>query len=170
MAKEIFTYRALDHSQWTSGWQNLLPAAQPEPALRFRPRCTALGERGRDFCIELVSDGPKTCELCEKPCGFPFSGFFALDGGERVPVCELCLLDESIFLGLLLGAGALLRKVGSAGSEKGRLAMAPELATFAHLFDALLTQNFGPATGPSQLLDYLARLGRARLWRPPRSH
>lgn len=148
----------------------LLTSTEPIPPIRFRPRHTTLAERSRNFGIELVATGPGTCELCENPCGFPFAGFFGLEGGERVPVCDLCLLDESIFLGLLAAAAAVLRKVGCVASPMGRLAMAQELAPFAYLFDALLAQNFGPATEPSQLLEHLARLGRFRLERPARTH
>lgn len=131
---------------------------------RFRPQSKTITALDRHFGIELVADGPGVCVLCDKPGGYPFAGFFALTGGERVRLCDVCLFEESAPLGLVLAAVAFLRKVGRVSRQEGRQKMAAEIATFAHVFETLLNRRFGLAE-PSQLLEHFAQAGK-----PPREH
>lgn len=129
---------------------------------RFRPQHKSIQEISRNYGIEVVAEGPGICELCEKPGSYPYAGFFSTADGTRLRLCELCLLDMSVELGFLLAASAFLRQVGGMRSPQSRCDVAGEIASFAHLFDVLLTRRFGPAQ-PSCLLEHFARLGRSEL-------
>lgn len=123
---------------------------------KLEPKPTA--RHSCNFGIELaVADGGN-CELCNKPGGYPFAGFLSLAGGERVRLCDVCLFEEAAPLGLVLAGTAFLRKVGRVSLPENRRKMAAEIATFARVFETILTRRFGPAP-PSQLLEHFADVG-----------
>lgn len=130
----------------------------PSFTIHSRSQQKAIIQPDHNFGIELAGEGPGVCTLCEKPGSGPFAGFFSLEDGGRVRLCEICLFEESATLGLLLAGAAFLRKVGQVSLPESRRKMAAEIATFARCFETILTRRFGPAE-PSQLLEHFAQVG-----------
>ncbi|NJL27364.1 MAG: hypothetical protein HC897_05455 [Thermoanaerobaculia bacterium] len=143
----------------------------PPTLLGFKPRPLqeshqsrerATSQLERHIGLELALEGPGVCTLCEQPGGEPFAGFFSLEDGERLRLCDVCLFEASAPLGLLLAAAAILREVGREARRDARYKMAAEITTFARVFETMLDRNFGPVV-PSQLLEHLKRIGELRV-------
>ncbi len=96
------------------------------------------------FSIRIAGAAGAPCALCGTATG---SGPVGYHGD--VPICDLCLLDGSSALGMVLALVAVVRafgsvKVASAAKERGAL---EELGSFARIYE-----RFAAKTGPARLI------------------
>ncbi len=94
-----------------------------------------------DFSIRHAEDPDAICALCDRPTGTGPVGH----SGDR-PVCDLCLLEGSSVLGMVLALVAVVRAFGSvevSSDEEHRQALA-ELGAFARIYERFAAKS-GPA-------------------------
>ena len=93
------------------------------------------------YCLRLAEQGGTPCALCREATGSGVVGYLAED-----PVCDLCLLEGSSELGMVLALICVTRAYGAlplAAGEGAREALI-ELGAFARIYERFAAR-FGPA-------------------------
>lgn len=93
------------------------------------------------YSIRVATDPGSPCRLCAAETGSGPVGY-----REEEPVCDLCLLENSPELGMLLAVAAVTRACGSVeiASAADRRDALNELGAFARIYERIAARS-GPA-------------------------
>ncbi len=120
------------------------PEADPTPLPAALPRSTKTDDPL--YTIRIADNPGTTCATCGKQeTGSGPVGFL-----DDEPVCDLCLLEGSPELGMVLALISVVRAYANMnGTPEERQAALEELGAFARIYD-----RFAAKTGPARIIKF----------------